>query len=187
MCAICNFKIDFGVSHPLSLAVAVATRAAMDRGELTQQDMAGPLATARLKLASIDTLAQFQSAIEASFSVDALMQLPDFYVLLIEADTWGFFHATADGFDPDVIPEPPNLTSPDPQARSVVIVTSEVALREVLQGAIALRVALDAGLIAFDAPDDHVACVHLLMNALPSKTLIGRLTPEPISVRSLRN
>ncbi|RKP47112.1 hypothetical protein [Pararobbsia silviterrae] len=166
MCAICNFKIDFGVGHPASLSVAVATRGAMERGELAPQDMTGPLATARLKLASIDTLAAFQAIVEASLPVDAWMTMPDFYILLIEADTWGFFHPTANGFDPDVVPDPPVLTATDPQARSVVVVTSEVTLRAMVESAIDADAAFEKGLVAYDGPEAHRGTVRSLMNGV---------------------
>ncbi|HTJ94534.1 MAG TPA: hypothetical protein VL424_15690 [Pararobbsia sp.] len=170
MCAICNFKIDFGVSHPVSLRVAVATRQAMDRGALAQQDMNGALATARLKLASVDTLAVFQSRIEATLSLDEWLALPDFYVLLIEATTWGFFHATPNGFDPDVIPALPDLDAVDPKARSSVIVTSEIALRALNDGKIDARTAFESGLVALDAPDAHARAVRSVIDRLSVDT-----------------
>lgn len=169
MCAICNFKIDFGVSHPASLQVAVATRRAMDQGTLAQQQMEGALATARLKLASIDALALLQARIEATLERDALRGLPDFYVLLIEVDTWGFFHATENGFDPDVVPELPDLTSADPLARSIVIVTSEVALRALIEGTLDASTVFDEGLAALDSPLLHEATMRSIVQRLSSQ------------------
>ncbi|CAM2172232.1 hypothetical protein PSAC2689_10737 [Paraburkholderia sacchari] len=36
MCAICNFKIEFGVGHPLALSIATATRNAIESGLLNE-------------------------------------------------------------------------------------------------------------------------------------------------------
>lgn len=152
MCAICNFKIEFGVGHPQALSVAVATRQAIERGELAQTSTDGALATARLKIEAIATLGAFQARLEGVLTGEELLALPDFYTLLIEADTWGFFHATPDGFDPDVVPELPNVASDDIAKRSTVLVTSDVTLRALLGGFIKFGQAIDNNLLVLDAP-----------------------------------
>jgi hypothetical protein len=155
MCAICNFKIEFGVGHPQALSVAVATRQAIERGELAQTNTDGALAAARLKIEAIATLGEFQARLEEALTGQELLALPDFYTLLIEADTWGFFHATPDGFDPDIVPELPDVVSDDVTKRSTVLVTSDVALRALLDGSIEFRQAIDDKLLVLDASPGH--------------------------------
>lgn len=134
MCAICDFKIEFSVGHPHALAVAVATRKAIEAGLLKEPEIDGALAQARLRMTAVDTLNDLQGRIQDALSVDELLGLPDFYVLLIENDTWGFFHATENGFDPDIVPDVPDVLSDDIEARSSTIVTSQVTLRAWLDG-----------------------------------------------------
>jgi hypothetical protein len=64
MCAICNFKIDFGVGHPLALSVAVATRKAVEGGIIEPIDSAeGALSAARMRMSSVDALNLLQARI----------------------------------------------------------------------------------------------------------------------------
>jgi len=152
MCAICNFKLDFGVSHPLALQVAVATRSAIESGLAEPVDAAdGALSAARMRMSAVDALNLLQARIEAAHAEDALLALPDFYVLLIENDTWGFFRATMDGFDPDIVPQIPDVTATDEAQRSNVIVTSEVGLRAWLDGRVNIGYALQESLLVVDA------------------------------------
>ncbi|PVX70950.1 hypothetical protein [Paraburkholderia unamae] len=155
MCAICNFKIEFGIGHPMALCVATATRGAIDSGLLTEDKTEGVLATARQRLAAIETLKVFQDRLETSVAIDELLALPDFYVLLIEGETWGFFHATAEGFDPDIVPEMPDLATEDVEKRSVVLVVANVTLQALLAGRVDLQSALDDNLLLIDAPAQH--------------------------------
>lgn len=137
MCAICDFKIEFGVGHPQALAVAVATRKAIEAGLLRPLDTdEGALAQARLRMTAVSTLNGLQDQIQQALSADDILSLPDFYVLLIENETWGFFHATENGFDPDIVPERPDVLAENVEARSLVIVTSQVALQAWLDGEI---------------------------------------------------
>ena len=155
MCAVCEFKIDFGVSHPSALSVAVATRTAIEAGRIAPIEEAaqGALAAARMRMASVDALNLLQARIEEAHGEDALLQLPDFYVLLIENDTWGFFHATTEGFDPDILPEMPDVTTTDEAKRSNVIVMSEAALHGWLEGKFDVGTALREALFVVDAPE----------------------------------
>ena len=153
MCAICNFKIEFGVGHPLALSVAVATRKAIEAGLVEPIDVAeGALASARMRMSSVEALNLLQARIEDAHSEEALLALPDFYVFLIENDTWGFFHATTEGFDPDIVPEMPDVTTTDEAKRSSVIITSETALRAWLAGRFDVSHAFKASLFVVDAP-----------------------------------
>jgi hypothetical protein len=153
MCAICDFKIEFDVSHALALTVAVATRQAIEAGTLAEQNFDGPLGSVKLRVAAIETLKDLQARLEAAMPPSELTALPDFYVLLIENGTWGFFRATADGFDPDVVPDLPEVTSDDPAERDNVVVASETCMRSVLDGEIALGRAMAEGLLVLDAQD----------------------------------
>ncbi|HZZ02287.1 MAG TPA: hypothetical protein VFE81_05105, partial [Paraburkholderia sp.] len=92
MCAICELKIEFNVDHPLALSVAVATRNAIDEGTLPESLLDGALSNVKMRVAAIDALRGLTARLEASKSARELQTLPDFYVLLIEIGTWGFFH-----------------------------------------------------------------------------------------------
>ncbi|WP_321789653.1 hypothetical protein [Paraburkholderia sp. J94] len=153
MCAICNFKLDFSVGHPLALTIAVAARQAIDAGLIEPIDTAGgALSAARMRLSAIDALNLLQARVEGAHGEAALLALPDFYVLLIENDTWGFFHATTEGFDPDIVPEMPDLSATDDAQRSNILITSEAALRAWLEGRFDLERALRESLFVIDAP-----------------------------------
>ncbi|MEM5314848.1 hypothetical protein [Paraburkholderia sp. JHI869] len=152
MCAICNFKIEFGIGHPLALCVATATRSAIDSGLLIEDKTEGVLATARQRLAAIETLKVFQDRLETTVAIEELLELPDFYVLLIEGETWGFFHATPEGFDPDIVPDMPDITTEDVEKRSIVLVMANVTLKALLAGSPGLRQAIDDNLVVIDAP-----------------------------------
>lgn len=153
MCAICEFKIEFSIGHPLALSVAVATRKAIEAGLVDEIDADdGALAAARKRLSAVEALNLLQARIESGHAADDLLALPDFYVLLIENDTWGFFHATTDGFDPDIVPEMPDVTASEDAKRCNVVVTSEAALRAWLAGRFDMLRALDASLFVVDAP-----------------------------------
>jgi hypothetical protein len=164
MCAICNFKLDFGVGHPLALKVAVATREAIESRRVEPIDStAGALAAARMRMSAVGALNLLQARVEATHSEDALLALPDFYVLLIENDTWGFFHATTNGFDPDIVPEMPDVTTTDDAKRSNIVIMSEAGLRAWLEGRFDIERALRESLFMIDAtPNSAVALTRML-------------------------
>jgi hypothetical protein len=170
MCAICNFKIDFGVGHPLALSVAVAARKAIESGLIEPFETAeGALAAARMRMSAVDALNLLQAHIEGAHSEEALLALPDFYVLLIENDTWGFFHATTEGFDPDIVPETPDVTTTDEAKRSNILIFSEAALRGWLDGRFAAETALRDSLFVVDAPEGPAAALKgMLATAVTS-------------------
>jgi hypothetical protein len=159
MCSICDLKIDFKVDHPLALTVAVATREAIDAGRLPEKIFDGALASAKLRVAAIDALKALQRRLEDSIPVEELMALPDFYVLLIEVGTWGFFHATEAGFDPDCSPEPPVATAEKQEDRDVVFVATESVMQAVLEGRISFASAVDDRLIVLDAGAAHAGAL----------------------------
>lgn len=170
MCAICDFKVEFSVSHPQALKVAVATRQGIEQGLLRDSATQGALANARQKIIAVETLSEFQAHVEAAVPTEQLLGLPDFYVLLIESDTWGFFHPTPDGFDPDVVPDLPDLTATDNAKRSVVMITAECALRALIEGALDLQHSLDAGLVVLDGPE-HGETMRSLLHQVFGKTV----------------
>jgi hypothetical protein len=155
MCAICDFKIEFSVGHPLALTVAVATRKAIEAGLLREVDLDGALAQARLRMTAVDTLNGLQDRLQNALSVDELLGLPDFYVLLIENETWGFFHATPDGFDTDIVPELPDVLSDNIDERSLVLVTSQIAVQAWLDREIETTELTRGSLLFIDGPLDR--------------------------------
>jgi hypothetical protein len=169
MCAICNFKIDFGVGHPLALTVAVAARKAIESGLIEPVDAEqGALSAARMRMSSVDALNLLQARIEGAHSEDALLALPDFYVLLIENDTWGFFHATTNGFDPDIVPEMPDVTATDEAKRSNMVIMSEAGLRAWLDGSFDIEQALRESLFMIDASADSTDSLTRMLTVAES-------------------
>ena len=165
MCAICELKIEFNIGHPQALTVAVATREAMDAATLPETAVDGALSNMKLRMAAIEALKGLQARLEASVPVSRLMALPDFYVLLIEIGTWGFFHATEAGFDPDITPEPPDVTSEDQADRDVVFVSSEAAMNAILDGEISVDAAFADNLIILDAGEAHTKLLRSTLDA----------------------
>jgi hypothetical protein len=155
MCAICELKIEFNIGHPQALTVAVATREAMDAGLLPETQAGGALSNMKLRMAAIDALKALQDRLEAA--------MPDFYVLLIEIGTWGFFHATETGFDPDIQPEPPNVISESQDDRDVVFISSEATMQAIVNGRLNIDHAFDDNLLILDAGESHT---KLLRSAL---------------------
>jgi hypothetical protein len=135
----------------MSLSVAVATRRAIDAGLLPNPS--SKYGDFRLRRDAIAALKSVQRRVEQALPPDEFRGLPDFFMLAIESRTWGFFHATAAGFDTNCRPEPPRLTAEDAAGRDACIVTSETALRRVLAGELPFSEAEQQGLIVIDADD----------------------------------
>lgn len=154
MCTICDLRIEFSVEHPMSLLVAVATRQAIEAGTLPtvkttlSEQMAKPL-----RVEAIEILKALQERLEYALDQPGLLAMPDFFALMVESRTWGFFHPTAEGFDPNCSPEPPNVTADDVSERDPVIVGAESALRHILAGKLTGAEALRNGLLVVDAED----------------------------------
>lgn len=149
MCSICDLRIEFSVDHPMSLGVAVETRRAIEAGLLPEpRDL---IDDGRLRLNAIDTLKAAQQRLEQTLRPEALVELPDFFVLLIERRTWAFFRPTPIGFDPNCQPGPPDVASDDAAARDAVLVASELALREIADGRLPFETALRERVVALDA------------------------------------
>lgn len=86
----------------------------------------------------------------------------------------GFFHATANGFDPGIVPGMPGVTTTDEAKRSSVIVISGAGLRAWLDGRLDTENVLRDSLFVVDAPD------HL------STTLAKMLTSAGSAVMEIR-
>jgi hypothetical protein len=172
MCSICDLKIEFNIDHPQALTVAVATREAIDAGILPEKVFDGPLASVKLRMAAIEALKGLQARLEASIPNHELMALPDFYVLLMEIGTWGYFHATENGFDPDCSPEPPDVTSENQEDRDVVFVATEGVMQAIFDGTLTLDDAFARKLIVLDAGSVHTG---LLRAALDTAFPLERL------------
>ena len=164
MCAICELKIEFNIGHPQALTVAVATREAMDNGVLPEPQAEGALSNMKQRIAAIDALKGLQDRLEAAVPVTQLMALPDFYVLLIEIGTWGFFHATETGFDPDIQPEPPDVTSENQADRDVVFVSSEATMQAIMNGKLNVDTAFDDDLLILDASETHTKLLRSVLD-----------------------
>jgi hypothetical protein len=149
MCAICDLKIEFNIGHPQALTVAVATREAMDAGALPETAVDGALSNMKLRMAAIDALKGLQAKLEGSLPVG----------------TWGFFHATETGFDPDITPEPPDVTSEDQADRDVVFVSSEAAMQAILDGELSVDAAFADNLLVLDAGETHTKLLRSALDA----------------------
>jgi hypothetical protein len=141
MCSICDLRIAFGVSHPMSLSVAVATRRGIEAGVV-------PLARGWDRAGAIALMHGVQRRLEWSLSREALAALPPFFVLLVETCTWAYFHPGPDGFDPSVQRAPPE--APD-AAGDLMVVAAETALASMLEGRLPFAHAANHGMLHLDA------------------------------------
>ena len=159
MCAICDLDIALGVAHPLTLPVAVATRAAIEKGLLTAPpiDPPGALGSLRARTRAIEALRSVQARLERTLAQDRIAALPDFFVLIVETGTWGHFRPTPAGFDQSCRPGAPRLAADDARDRDAVVVMSEFAARHIAEGALGFEAAQAEGLIAIDADDARLA------------------------------
>jgi hypothetical protein len=154
VCSICDLRIEFSIDHPLSLSIAVETRRAIDSGLLPEPDVENDDVNGmKLRQNAIDSLKAAQRRLEWTQSQEDLLALPDFFMLMVESRTWGFFHATPSGFDPNCRPAPPNVSADDVKERDAVLVGSELSLREIVTGRLPFQTALEMGVIAIDADD----------------------------------
>jgi len=155
MCAICELDIAFAVDHPMTLPVAVATRAAIEEGRLdpAPRDPEGTLGAQRARTRAVEALRAVQERLERTIAPERLAALPEFFVLMIETATWGFFRATPSGFDPNCRPDAPRLKDDDAAERDAVVVMSEAAARSLAEGRTPFDRAVVDGLIAVDADD----------------------------------
>jgi hypothetical protein len=152
MCSICDLRIEFSIDHPLGLSVAVETRRAIDVGLLPEPDeLDNAPAGLQLRSSAIETLRSAQQRLEWTQRPDELLALPDFFVLMVESRTWGFFRSTPNGFDPNCRPDPPNVLADDIAERDAVLVSSELAMHQIVRGCLPFEQALEERIIALDA------------------------------------
>jgi hypothetical protein len=104
-----------------------------------------------MRLNAIETMRAAQQRLEWTQRQDELLALPDFFVLLVESRTWGFFHPTPNEFDPNCRPIPPNVLADDIADRDAVLVSSELAMRQVITGHLSFERGLEERIIALDA------------------------------------
>ncbi|KWV47702.1 hypothetical protein AS026_13085 [Rhizobium altiplani] len=170
MCTICSLTIEFAVEHPLTLAVAVATRQAIDDGLLPEapaeeKDMAQSRHEAVMLLTSV------QQRLEQVLSTSQLMALPNFYVLMIESRTWGYFHPTLGGFDVKANPSAPRLEADKSGNRDSVVVMSQAVAAEIVTGQLPFTSAEAEGLAIVDALGPAEAIIRsAFMTAYPVGT-----------------
>ncbi len=154
---------------PKSLTVAVATRGAIDDGMLEAPPSAGPLGDMKQRLSAVESLQTLRTKLEAVLLASELMALPDFYILLIESRTWGFFHPTEQGFDPNCQPGLPRVIPDDGGAQDIVVIAADMVLQAILDGKLSLDVALDRRMMIVDAKDDERVFLKVSLDkALPS-------------------
>lgn len=182
MCAICDLRIEFAIEHPLSLSVAVATRRAIDAGALPNPVVGegGPTDATLLRVKAVGSLRAVQRRIEHSLARDEFLRLPDFFVLMIESRTWGFFHATVDGFDPACRREPPRPFASDAIGGAAVVLAAETAMQQALFGKLPFKRAAAHGLIEIDAEEGEAARLRSALNAaFPKIGLSSFALPAP--------
>jgi hypothetical protein len=73
--------------------IAVRADRAANKVTLSEPIFDSWLGDMKLRVAVIDALKTLQRRLEATLTSRELLALPDFYVLLIESRSWGFFHA----------------------------------------------------------------------------------------------
>lgn len=160
MCTICSLTIEFAVEHPQALAVAVATRQAIETGLLPEFDPNREMDMAQSRHHATVLLTTMQQRLESVLPASRLMQLPSFYVLMIESRTWGYFHPTSGGFDPRANPSPPRIVADENNVRDAIVVLSQAAAEEVTPGRLPFEHALGTGVAVIDAPDGQEALIR---------------------------
>ncbi|HYY27304.1 MAG TPA: hypothetical protein VE860_05135 [Chthoniobacterales bacterium] len=175
MCTICELKIEFNVEHPASLSVAVATRREIESGALQgSSGKADPLGGMRLRLEAIAALKSVQERVEQVLTKEELLALPDFFTLMIESRTWGFFRPTVEGFDTNCRPDPPRVTAEDHSERDPVVLVSETAMRQFLAGKLTFEQAVQRGLIVIDADEPRSEALQSAWHLAFSKIKLSR-------------
>lgn len=160
MCTICSLTIEFAVEHPQSLAVAVATRQAIDAGLLPERDPGVEIDMARSRHDAIVQLTTMQQRLEQVLSTSRLLALPNFYVLMIESRTWGYFSPTRDGFDVKANPSAPRLEPDEDGIRDCVVVMSQAAAAAISSGRLPFDNAMTEGVAIIDAPRPSASVIR---------------------------
>ncbi|MDR6953628.1 hypothetical protein J2X65_002991 [Ancylobacter sp. 3268] len=143
--------IEFDVEHPEALAVAVATRQAIDAG-LLPEGAGGRLDMARSRRQAIALMGVLQQRLELVLPPFTLQGLPSFFVLMIESRTWGYFTPTLRGFDTSARPSRPRLKGDDDGGRDCLLLMSQAAGAAIAKGQISFAQATGHGMVLVDAP-----------------------------------
>ncbi|HEV7309601.1 hypothetical protein [Ensifer sp.] len=155
MCTICALTIEFAVDHPDALAVAVATRQAIETGLLPELDPHVEIDMTQSRHAATVLLTTVQQRLEQVLPASRLASLPDFYVLMIESRTWGYFHPTLAGFDANANPSPPRIEPDENNVRDNILVMSQAAAEELIRGRLPFEHAREIGVAVIDAPGSN--------------------------------
>lgn len=159
MCTICTLNIEFAVEHPLALAVAVATRQAIDTGLLPETaamevDMEQSRHNATVQLTTI------QQRIEQVLFTSRLLALPNFFILMIESRSWGYYHPTLKGFDGNADPAPPRLEPDADGIRDFIVVISQAASEAITKGHLPFAKAQAENLVYVDGPESGAELIR---------------------------
>ncbi|HEV7317715.1 MAG TPA: hypothetical protein VGO04_03790 [Ensifer sp.] len=160
MCTICALTIEFAVEHPEALAVAVATRQAIETGLLPELDLRVETDMTQSRHNATVLLTTMQQRLEQVLPASRLAALPDFYVLMIESRTWGYFHPTRDGFDANANPAPPRIVPDENGMRDNILVMSQAAAEELVRGRLPFDNAMQVGVAVIDAPGANAQTIR---------------------------
>lgn len=149
MCTICSLTIEFAVDHPETLSVAVATRQAIETGLLPESGTDMDMARSRHQATVL--LTAMQQRLEQVLPVSRLLALPSFFILMIESRTWGYFHPTLGGFDANATPSAPRLEPDENGIRDCILIMSQVAAAELIEGRLPFEEAIRTGVTVLDA------------------------------------
>jgi hypothetical protein len=95
-----------------------------------------------------------------------------------EMPTWGFFCVAENGFDQDIVPDAPNVTSEDPTEGDVVFVTAEATMRRLLEGELTFSRALSE----VDASEGNRGCLlHFLGEVLMPLSAHNQIPTEAVT------
>ncbi|MBD9639039.1 hypothetical protein IB277_22405 [Ensifer sp. ENS07] len=165
MCTICALTIEFAVEHPEALAVAVSTRQAIETGLLPELDPHVEIDMTQSRHNATVLLTTVQQRLEQVLPPSRLASLPDFYVLMIESRTWGYFHPTTSGFDANANPLPPRVEPDENNGRDNILVLSQAAAEELIRGRLPFDQALELGVAVLDAPGKDSQTIRLALAA----------------------
>ncbi len=151
MCMTCDVKLRFDVDHPLGLAVAVATRRAIDAGLLPEPSGAMPWRRGAQRLDGSGVLRGVRQRLEAALPGAALLALPDFFMLAVEDRSWGYFRPAFGGFSSEGRSGPPRFGGSGDSVDAVVVL-AETAATAMLAGRLPFDSAVSHELVVVDAP-----------------------------------
>ncbi|MBX5159058.1 hypothetical protein HJB89_18270 [Rhizobium sp. NZLR8] len=164
MCTICSLTIEFSVEHPLALAVAVATRQAIDE-DLLPEPPIGEVDMGQSRHAAVVLLTTLQQRLEQDLSSSKLAALPNFFVLMIESRTWGYFLPTPSGFDVRADPPAPRVEPDVDGMRDCIVIVSQEGAAALTNGQLTFLHSEQTGVLVVDGPDLSVGNVRSAFSA----------------------